>query len=45
MTVSRTLFVSLCCFAFVTPLTAADGDVRVMSYNIRYGTAKDGDNH
>jgi endonuclease/exonuclease/phosphatase family metal-dependent hydrolase len=45
MTRSRTLFVSLCCFVLTTTLTAADGDVKVMSYNIRYGTAKDGDNH
>ena len=28
-----------------TPAGDAPGDVRVMSFNIRYGTARDGDNH
>jgi endonuclease/exonuclease/phosphatase family metal-dependent hydrolase len=31
--------------AVISPVDAAATDLRVMSYNIRYGTAKDGDSH
>lgn len=31
--------------AALISLTAADSEIRVMSYNIRYGTAPDGENH
>lgn len=39
------LVVGLACASGPRLVTAADPDVRVMSFNIRYGTAKDGDNH
>lgn len=35
---------SLVCTALAPAVCAAD-DVKVMSYNVRYGTAKDGENH
>ncbi len=42
-TATLTVFLSL---MMATPSTAQDAlDVRVMSFNIRYGTAKDGENH
>lgn len=42
------LATALAALALVTPCRGADPvapDVRVMSFNIRYGTAKDGENH
>lgn len=32
-------------FGFTTALAREPGDIKVMSYNVRYGTAKDGENH
>lgn len=46
----RSVFLAAVCAVSVVPiLTAAEpasaGDIKVMSYNLRYGTAKDGENH
>ncbi len=50
MKLLRRSFLAILCTASVVPiLAAADpdsaGDIKVMSYNLRYGTAKDGENH
>jgi endonuclease/exonuclease/phosphatase family metal-dependent hydrolase len=50
MTILRNLLLAAIGAVFFMPfLSAADpdstGDVKVMSYNLRYGTAKDGENH
>jgi endonuclease/exonuclease/phosphatase family metal-dependent hydrolase len=45
MPLSRCAFVAAMCGLFATLTAAEPADVRVMSYNVRYGTAKDGDNH
>lgn len=50
MTILRSLFLAAVCAVSATPfLIAADppaaGDIKVMSYNVRYGTANDGENH
>ncbi len=42
------MLILLVCLALATPLSQTSGngrEVRVMSYNIRYGTANDGENH
>ena len=39
------LFLLLTGFMIVSAANAGDGDIRVMSFNIRNGTANDGENH
>lgn len=41
----RTLMICLTMISVAGPVYSAPIDVRVMSFNIRYGTARDGDNH
>lgn len=51
MTRLRSSIIGAVCAVSITPLLlaagvpSAAGDLKVMSYNIRYGTAKDGENH
>ncbi|MEO8351880.1 MAG: endonuclease/exonuclease/phosphatase family protein [Chthoniobacteraceae bacterium] len=50
MTFLRSLLpVAVCAISLASFLTAADpesaGDIKVMSYNLRFGTAEDGENH
>ncbi|WP_425616998.1 endonuclease/exonuclease/phosphatase family protein [Anatilimnocola sp. NA78] len=44
-TIRLPLAVSFCLLFLPAWLVAADAPLRVMSFNIRYGTAKDGENH
>src|SRR4051812_12482894 len=45
MTIARIAILAVFC-GLTARLIAADApDIKVMSYNVRYGTAKDGDNH
>jgi endonuclease/exonuclease/phosphatase family metal-dependent hydrolase len=43
--ISAVLMSGLCCLVASRPAGAEGPDLRVMSFNIRYGTAKDGVNH
>jgi endonuclease/exonuclease/phosphatase family metal-dependent hydrolase len=48
MTIFRSVFVAAICSLLADCVAAgppAAGDIKVMSFNIRYGTAKDGENH